>query len=238
MSHLLLADEAVRVREIPREDRPRERLHRHGPDRLSNAELLAILLRTGTSGCSSVDLAERLLKKFGSIGNLIDADLRELTSIGGIGPAKAAQLKAAIELGRRIARHKAEARPVLTSPEDAAEYMMDRLRYQLREHFVVLHLDTKNRLLGEEIVSIGSLDTSIAHPREIFKTALKRSAASIICLHNHPSGDPTPSYEDIEVTRRLVEAGKILGVEVLDHIIIGEQCFFSMKEKGWMLSND
>jgi DNA repair protein RadC len=229
-----LTRSTVLVREIPEEDRPRERLLRQGPESLSNAELLAILLRTGTQGSSAVDLAEQILKRLGGIRALIDADLEELTAVPGIGPAKAAQLKAAVEIGRRVARMKREARPQLLSPEDAAEYMMDRLRFQLKEHFVVLHLDSKNGLIGEEVVSVGTLNSSIVHPREIFKTALKRSAAAIICLHNHPSGDPTPSFEDVEVTRRLVECGRILGVEVLDHIVVGENCFLSMKEKGWL----
>ncbi|HEU4965144.1 MAG TPA: DNA repair protein RadC [Bacilli bacterium] len=224
----------VRVREMPLEERPRERMWQQGTDGLSNAELLAILLRTGNRGCSAVDLADRLLSRFGGIRELLEADLHELTDMPGIGLAKATQVKAAIEFGRRVARMSREARPLLTTPQDVADYMMDRLRFQLKEHFVTLHLDTKGRLIGEEIVSIGSLNASIAHPREIFKLAVKKSAAAIICLHNHPSGDPTPSYEDIEVTRRLVEAGKILGVEVIDHIIIGEDCFVSLKEKGWL----
>jgi len=226
--------ETLRVHDFPPEERPRERMHRHGAESLSNAELLAILLRTGTRGCSAVNLAEQVLSRFGSLGNLLQADPQELKDVIGIGPAKAAQLLAAIELGRRVSRYASNTRPLLNSPEEAAAYMMDRLRFQLKEHFVVLHLDAKHRLLGEEIVSIGSLNASIAHPREIFKTALKRSAAAIICMHNHPSGDPMPSYEDIEVTRRLVEAGNILGIGVIDHIIIGENCYLSMKEKGWM----
>lgn len=225
---------SVRVCEIPEEDRPRERLLRQGPEALSNAELLAILLRTGTQGHSAVDLADQILKRMGGIHALIDADLEELIGVPGIGPAKATQLKAAIEIGRRVARIKRESRPQLLTPGDAADYMMDRLRFQLKEHFVVLHLDSKNGLIGEEIVSVGSLNALIVHPREIFKTALKRSAAAIICLHNHPSGDPTPSFEDVEVTRRLVDCGRLLGVEVLDHIVVGENCFLSMKEKGWL----
>lgn len=224
----------VRVREMPKEERPRERMLAQGTDAMSNAELLAILLRTGNRGVSAVDLADRLLSRFGGIRELLEAELQELTDMPGIGLAKATQVKAAIEFGRRVARMSREARPLLTTPQEVADYMMDRLRFQLKEHFVTLHLDTKGRLIGEEIVSIGSLNAAIAHPREIFKTAIKKSAAAIICLHNHPSGDPTPSYEDIELTRRLVEAGQILGVEVIDHIVIGENCYLSLKEKGWI----
>lgn len=229
-----LLQQPVLIRQIPLEDRPRERMLFHGAETLGNAELLAILLGTGSRGCSAVDLADRMLKHFGGANKLVEADLQELIDMPGIGLAKATQLKAAIEFGRRIARMSSATRPQLLTPEDAANYMMDRLRFERREHFVVLHLDSKSRLIGEEVASIGSLNASIVHPREIFKTALKRSAAAIICLHNHPSGDPTPSFEDIEVTSRLVEAGQLLGVEVLDHIVIGENCFLSMKEKGWM----
>ncbi|MBL0387058.1 DNA repair protein RadC [Tumebacillus sp. ITR2] len=231
---LLEASSSVLVREIPVEDRPRERLRQVGPEQMSNAELLAILLRTGSRGRSAVNLAEQVLKRFGSIRELLDADLQELTEIPGVGLAKAAQLKAAIEVGRRIARNSNTTRPQFLTARDAAEYMMDRLQFQLKEHFVALHLDAKRRLIGEEIVSVGSLDSTVAHPREIFKTAIKRSASAIICLHNHPSGDPTPSYEDLEVTRRLIECGRILGVDVLDHIVIGSHSFCSMREKGWL----
>lgn len=234
MSTVELLREPVMVREIPLEDRPRERMLFHGAESLSNAELLAILLRTGLRGWSAVDLADQILKRFGGARKLVEADLQELIDMPGMGLAKAAQLKAAIEFGRRIARMSNESRPQFLHPSEAAHYMMDRLRFERKEHFVALHLDTKHRLIGEEIVSVGSLNSSIVHPREIFKTALKRSAAAIICLHNHPSGDPTPSYEDVDVTRRLVEAGEILGVEVLDHIVLGENCFVSMREKGWM----
>jgi len=234
MDRAVSAYQPVLVREIPERDRPRERLQQQGVEALSNSELLAILLRTGTRGCSAVDLADRILKQFGGIGKLIDADLQELINLPGMGLAKATQVQAAIELGRRVARHHRETSPRFLQPQDTADYLMDRLRFLPKEHFVVLHLDSKNRLIGEEIASVGSLDTAIVHPREIFKTAVKRSAASIICAHNHPSGDPTPSFEDIEVTRRLVEAGRILGVEVLDHVVIGENCYVSIKEKGWM----
>jgi len=226
--------ERVLLNEFPVEERPRERMQAHGPEMLSNAELLAILLRTGSRGCSALGLAEQVLHRFGSLQSLIDADLQELVEMTGIGLAKAAQLKAAIELGRRVARTGPQVRPEFSEPSAAARYMMDRMRFLRKEHFVVLHLDAKNRLLGEEVVSVGSLTASIVHPREIFKTALKKSAASIICLHNHPSGDPAPSREDVEVTSRLVEAGQILGIDVLDHIIMGENSYFSMKEKGWI----
>jgi DNA repair protein RadC len=205
---------------------------RMGSDSLSNAELLAILLRTGSSGQSVIGLAEHLLARFGGLRSLMEADIQELVAIPGMGPAKAVQLQAAIEVGRRIARLSREPAATIRSPQDVADLLMDRLRFEKKEHFIVIHLDTKNQVIGEEVASIGSLDSSIVHPREIFKSALKKSSASIICVHNHPSGDPTPSREDILVTKRLFEVGQLMGIEVLDHVIIGEHRFTSLKEKG------
>lgn len=165
---------------------------------------------------------------------LKNATLEELTSIKGVGKAKAVQLLASIELGRRIASFREEDKYVIRSPEDGANYVMEEMRFLSQEHFVCLFLNTKNQVLFQKTIFIGSLNSSIVHPREIFKEALKRSAASIICVHNHPSGDPTPSKEDIDVTRRLVECGKMMGIELLDHIIIGEKKYVSLKEKGYM----
>lgn len=222
----------VLVRDMPEEDRPRERMIRDGAPSLSNAELLAILLRTGSNGQSVMGLAERLLSHFGGLRSLMEADIREMTGIPGIGPAKALQIQAAIEIGKRIARLSRESLIAIRSPQDVANLLMDRLRFEKKEYFIVLHLDTRNHVISEEVVSIGSLDSSIVHPREIFKTALKKSSASIICVHNHPSGDPTPSREDILVSRRLAEVGQLMGIEVLDHVVVGEQRFVSMKEQG------
>jgi DNA repair protein RadC len=229
-----LRKERLMVRDVPVDERPRERMMQAGAEALSNQELLAILLRTGTGGRSVLDLAEQILVRFDGIRTLVDAKLEELMAVPGIGPAKAVQLLAAIELGRRIARMKKERTVVIRCPQDVSDLLMDRLRFQTQEHFVVLLLDTKNRVIAEETVSIGSLNASIVHPREVFKPALKRSAASIICAHNHPSGDPTPSREDLEVTARLVEAGRLLGIEVLDHVVIGDHRYISLKEKGLM----
>ncbi|TCS76496.1 DNA replication and repair protein RadC [Effusibacillus lacus] len=222
----------VLVRDVPVEDRPRERMLRDGSQSLSNADLLAILLRTGSNGQSVMSLAEQLLARFGGLRSLMEADIREMTDIPGMGPAKALQVQAAIELGKRIARLTRKPLTVIRSPQDVADLFMDRLRFEKKEHFIVVHLDTKNQVLTEETVSVGSLDSSIVHPREIFKTALKKSSASIICVHNHPSGDPTPSREDILVTKRLAEVGQIMGIELLDHVVIGEQRFISLKEQG------
>lgn len=165
---------------------------------------------------------------------LMNASLEELTKIKGVGEAKAIQLLAAIELGKRIANMKNEERYVIRSPEDGANYVMEEMRFLTQEHFVCLFLNTKNEVIHKQTIFIGSLNASIVHPRELFKEAFRRSAASMICLHNHPSGNPEPSREDIEVTKRLVECGRILGVDVLDHIIIGDKRYVSLKEKGYL----
>lgn len=220
------------LRDVPNDERPRERMLQFGAHALSNAELLAILIRTGTYSESAVRLAQSLLKNMGGLRELADATVEQLTRVKGIGPAKAVQLLAGIELGKRLARTKLDDTVIIRSPHDVALLMTEQLRYLQKEHFVCLFLNTKNHVIAQETLSIGSLNASIVHPREIFRAAIKRSSASIICVHNHPSGDPTPSPEDIDVTLRLMEAGQLLGIEVLDHIIIGDQNFTSLKEQG------
>ena len=224
----------LKIRDIPLEERPRERLMACGPKALSHAELLAVLLRTGTAEESAVQLASRILKQSGGLRNLADLGMEQLMQIKGIGAAKAAQMIACIELGRRLAKSELGERAVIRSPEDAAEYLMEDLRYQQSEHFVCLFLNTKNQVIAQETLSIGSLNASIVHPREVFRAAIKRSSASIICAHNHPSGDPSPSPEDMQVTERLVKAGELIGIEVLDHVIIGDKRYVSLKEQGLM----
>lgn len=214
------------------EEGPRERLLRLGPAVLRNDELLSIIMQSGNRGNSVYELAHRVLVEVNGIYGLLDAEVEELTSIPGIGVAKALQIAAAVEFGRRIVHKPMEIRTQIRSADDAAEYVMDRLRHLKKEHFVTLHLDTKHCVIGEDVASIGSLDASIVHPREIFKVAVKRSASAILCLHNHPSGDPTPSPEDVAVTRRLCEAGKVLGIDVLDHIVVGDGRFVSLKALG------
>jgi DNA repair protein RadC len=206
---------------------------KEGAEALSNQELLAILLRTGTHQESVLQLASRLLKEIGSIKRLYEISVEELMSIRGIGQAKAVQIKAGVELGRRVARKEKEL-AVIRSPHDAAAYLMERLQLESQEKFYCLYLNTKNQVLFEKAIFIGSLNASIVHPREVYKEALKWSAASIIVAHNHPSGDPTPSREDIQVTKRLKEAGEILGIDCLDHLIIGAGRYISLKEKGYM----
>ncbi|WP_407407947.1 DNA repair protein RadC [Peribacillus sp.] len=222
------------IRDYPKEERPRERFLQDGPQSLSNQELLALLLRTGSKEESVLQLSNRLIKAFEGFRLLKEASVEELTEIKGIGEAKAIQILASVELGRRIHKLNDQDRYVIRSPEDGANYCMEEMRFLSQEHFVCLYLNTKNQVLHKRTVFIGSLNASIVHPREVFKEAFRRSAASIICLHNHPSGDPSPSREDIDVTKRLVECGKIMGIEVLDHIIIGEHKYVSLKEKGYL----
>lgn len=222
------------LREVPLGERPRERMLQHGAEALSNAELLAILLRTGTYSESAVGLAQRILSECGGLRSLVDMSREQLTQIKGIGDAKALQIQAGIELGRRLARSKLSDTVTIRSPKDVADLLSEELRYLQKEHFVCLFLNTKNHVIAQETLSMGSLNASIVHPREVFRAAIKRGCASIVCVHNHPSGDPTPSPEDIGITQRLIEAGSIIGIEVLDHIIIGDQRFVSLKEEGYM----
>ncbi|MFT8322226.1 MAG: DNA repair protein RadC [Bacillus sp. (in: firmicutes)] len=226
--------DSLLIRDFPDDERPRERFIKYGPESLSNHELIAILIQTGSKNESVLTLANRLLVHFDGLRLLKDASLDELMSLKGIGTAKAIQLLAAIELGRRVSNLAYSDRYCIRSPEDAAKYMMNEMRFLTQEHFVCLYLNTKNQVMHKQTVFIGSLNASIVHPREVYKEAFRRSAASIICLHNHPSGDPSPSREDIEVTKRLVECGKIIGIELLDHLIIGENKFVSLKEKGYV----
>jgi DNA repair protein RadC len=221
------------IRDYPLEERPRERMIKDGAEKLSNQELIAILLRTGTKNESVFELASRVLKELGTIRRLTEASVEELTRIKGIGEAKAVQIKAGIELGRRVARKQVELLTI-RSPQDAATYLMELLSLEQQEKFYCLYLNTKNQVVYEKAVFVGSLNASIVHPREVFKEAVKWSAASIIVAHNHPSGDPTPSREDIEVTRRLIDAGEMIGIECLDHLIVGDGRFVSLKEKGYI----
>ena len=234
MEELDLQKESLMIRDFPKNERPRERFIHHGAESLSNHELIALMLRTGTKDESVLQLANRLLTQFEGLRLLKDASLNEITSIKGIGMAKAVQLLASVELGRRISNLNYDDRYVIRSPEDGAKYVMNDMRFLTQEHFVALYLNTKNQVLQKQTVFIGSLNASIVHPREVYKEALRYSAAAIICMHNHPSGDPSPSREDIEVTKRLAECGKIIGIELLDHLIIGENKFVSLKEKGYL----
>lgn len=226
--------EIYMLRDLPNEERPRERMLRYGAGVLSQTELLAILLRTGTRNESAIHMAQRLLAEIGGIRGIMDLSLDELTKMKGIGPAKAVQIKAGIELGQRLAKARTPEARIIRSPRDAADQVMEELRYLQKEHFVCLFLNTKNHIIAQETLSVGSLNASIVHPREVFRAAIKCSSASIVCVHNHPSGDPSPSPEDIRITERLCRAGEIVGIDVLDHIVIGDGSFVSLKEQGLM----
>ena len=222
----------TRIRELPTDERPRERLIAYGADALSISELLAVLLRTGTEQNSAIGLAEMLLHRFGNIRGVAHATIEEMAEVHGIGPAKAAQIKAAIEFGRRLISASPEERTKIRSPRDVYNLLGPNLRDEKREHFVALLLDTKNGVMRSKTVSVGDLSSSIVHPREVFVEAIRHGSASIIVSHNHPSGDPAPSPEDIAVTRRLAEAGELLGIELLDHIVLGDDRWVSLKERG------
>ncbi|QCX32494.1 JAB domain-containing protein [Caloramator sp. E03] len=220
------------IKDIPIQDRPRERLIKFGPEALSNSELLAIIIRTGTKAENALSLSNKLIAYGKGLEFLSNCTVQELSKIKGIGTAKAAQIKAAIELGKRLRSYRSDRTITINSPKDAAEIVMEDMRYYKKEHFKVIFLNTKNVVIDVKDLSIGNLNSSIVHPREVYNEAIKKSSASIIAIHNHPSGDPTPSQEDINITKRLVEAGKIIGIDLLDHIIIGDGCFISLKEKG------
>ena len=228
---LLLDEYNITIKDMPEMMRPREKLMAWGEASLTDAELLAIIIGMGTRKMSALGLANKLLIKHGGLRYLKEASIEELTEEKGIGPAKAVSIKAAVEIGRRVALN-VQIKAPIRSPEDVKDLVMEDMRYFDREHFRVLYLDRKNGLLAMEDISIGGLHSSIVHPREVFKIAVKKSAAGIILVHNHPSGDPTPSKEDIDVTRRLIEAGKIIGIEVLDHLIIGDNIYCSFKAKS------
>lgn len=221
----------LRIKELPPSEQPRERLRDYGPQALSDAELLAILLRVGVPGMNVVHLAQKLLSEHGGWIGLQRLSFEELTHIHGLGAAKAAQVKAALEIGRRLLLQQPEQRPQITSPADVASLLMVEMSHLEQEHLRVVLLNTKNYVLKIETVYIGSINSSAVRIGEVFKTALKQNAAALIVVHNHPSGDPTPSPEDIAVTRQLVEAGKLLDVELLDHLIIGHGRWVSLRER-------
>lgn len=221
----------LRIHDLHPRDRPRERLLKHGPTALSDSELLAVILRTGTRGENVLNLCSRILSTY-NIQQLSRVPPARLQEIKGVGAAKAAEIASVFELARRLESFTEEERPNISSPEAAYRHIYPKLREQKKESFIALHLDTKNRLLREEVVSVGSLNANIVHPREVFKTAIQESAAAIIVAHNHPSGDPAPSQNDIDITRKLMETGRVVGIEVYDHIIIGSGRFLSMKEQN------
>jgi DNA repair protein RadC len=219
------------MKDLPETERPREKLLAKGAPVLSESELLAILLRTGRKHTSVQRLAEELIAKYGLSG-LGGVSPRELSKFPGIGLAKAVTVIAGIELGKRLSCQAPQERIIVRCPQDAVNAVMPRLRYETKEHFMVIMLSTKNHILALPIISTGSLNASVVDPRDLFREAINHNAAGIILVHNHPSGDPTPSQEDIALTRKLVDGGKLLDVSVHDHIIIGDGKYVSLREKG------
>lgn len=221
------------IRDLPVSERPRERLNRYGVENLSVPEILALILGRGIAGESVTVTSQRLLSRFGNLKGISEASVEELSAVKGIGPAKASQLKAAFELGKRLDNtEEPEKRPVVKTPEDVISVLGGRLKEKKREHFLLVLLDTRGRLIKVSEISVGSLDTSIVHPREVFKEAFSASAASVIFVHNHPSGEPEPSEDDIKLTRRLAEVGELMGISVLDHVITGDRDYRSLKRAG------
>ncbi len=218
------------IHDLPKDERPRERLVQFGEQALSAQELLQLILGRGVAGESVAVTAQKLLAQFGSLQKLSEASIEELSSIKGIGLAKATQIKAAFEIGRRVSTQTLDYKSKeLTDPEKVYRLIKSKLKDYHREHFYIIALNSRNHSISE--VSVGSLNASVVHPREVFSEAIKNKAASVIFIHNHPSGDPEPSEDDLEITKRLVESGKILGIEVVDHIIVTKDKFFSFKEK-------
>ena len=219
----------MKIKDLPKSDRPREKLIAKGADNLKDSELLAILLRTGTIGKNVIEIASQILSKY-SKKRLLQMTYNDLSKISGIDSAKATTLLAAFELSKRVLEVNDTNLPVISDAKDAVAQLSD-MRDLKKEHFVALYLNAKNQLVHKETISMGTLNANLVHPREVFEPALKYSAAQIIAAHNHPSGDPKPSEDDLEVTKRLTEAGKMMGIEMMDHVVISKNSYFSFKEE-------
>jgi DNA repair protein RadC len=226
------------VHDIPKEERPRERLKHYGASSLSSHELIAIILGSGMQGESVLTLSQRLISHFGSLNKVFNASMEDLLKIKGLGPAKASQLLACFEIARRTTseasldeKEKLNSKPII-SPDEIVAQFRSKITDFNKEQFLVASFDTRQKVIGIDNVSTGTVNASLVHPRETFSSAIKRIAASVIVAHNHPSGDIEPSEEDIKITKRLTEAGKIIGIELLDHIIVTRTNYFSFKEKG------
>lgn len=233
----------IKLKDQPASERPRERLREKGPDSLSHGELVAILIRTGVKGANAVDIGKQLVQRYGSLNTLARSSWEQLAKEAGIGPDKAVTLVAAFSLARRLVKEVHGESPLLDTPEAVANFLREDIRSRTSEVFQVLLLNTRRRLMGEPVkISDGTLDTILVHPREVFRSAILANAAAIVLVHNHPSGDPSPSEADIKVTRDLIRAGQLLKIEVLDHVILGrrtqerEKDFVSLRELGYFYS--
>ncbi len=222
------------IHDLPAEERPRERLKKFGPQALSGPELLALIIGRGIAGKSALIIAQELLKRFKNIKGISEATVEELSGIGGIGLAKAAQLKACFELGRRQDLADKPSRYELTSPQAVVKAVRASIQDKAKEHFKLVLLNVRNSILDISTISVGTVNASLVHPREVFKKAIAHGASSVVLAHNHPSGNPEPSEDDVKLTQRLAEAGRLLGIEVLDHIIVTTKEFVSFKERGLM----
>lgn len=220
------------LHDLPREERPRERLQKVGADNLSLAELLALVIERGRRGENVLAIAQNLISHFGNLAKMKEATIEELQQVNGIGFATACKLKAAFELGEKAQTMTTEYGQKIESAKDVFKLLKNDLGNKKKEHFKVLSLDSRNKLISIDNVSVGTINTNLVHPREVFKTAIQHLAVSIILVHNHPSGNPEPSEDDLEITKRLIESGKIMGIDILDHIIITKNKFFSFKDKG------
>ena len=220
------------VHDLPKPERPRERLKKFGPEALSAQELLSLVIGRGIPKKSVMNIAQELLARFGSIKAISEASIEELSQIKGIGFAKAAQIKACFELGKRQELELELKALHIKDPQSVVKVVRASIKDKAKEHFKLILLNTRNKVIGISTISIGTLNANLVHPREVFKDAIMHSAASVVLAHNHPSGDPEPSEEDIAITKRLVEAGKIVGIEVTDHIVIGKNSFCSFRERG------
>ena len=227
----------MQIKDMPASERPQEKLLYAGAGGLSNSELLALIIRTGTGERSAIQLAEEVISYTSdNIGDLGMAEVRELTDISGIGEAKACSIVAAMELSKRLRSDRiANARSTLKDSGEVAEMLMEELAHEKREIFMAIYLNTKLQIEAKTVISIGNLDSAPVHPREVFGPAVRRGAAAVIVAHNHPSGDPTPSAQDIEVTERLVEASKIIGIRLIDHVVIGNGIFTSLRAEGYIM---
>lgn len=226
-------DSRMRVKDLPSSERPYEKFELFGPNALSDAELLAIIIRSGSKKERSIEIAQRILSiKEQGIRGINDITLEDLQQISGIGRVKSIQIKAVAELSKRISKHNAVTKVKITSPSSIASIYMEEMRYLQQEHLKIVFLDTKNQIISDKFLTVGTVNSSLINPREVFVQALRHNSVHVILLHNHPSGDPYPSREDISITERIIEAGEVIGIKLLDHIIIGDGNYISLKEQG------